>query len=127
MGAGRPSKCRRTCRVAWVEVRAHARVCRTPPLLAPLHVVTSPMRAPEQAKGQFYYIDVFSFPDQALLRRLTPDEADVPAVRCRPAPASATARQEVAGSVRMRMEWRRGLYSRPRARLHRIYSARTIA
>ncbi|KXZ53426.1 hypothetical protein GPECTOR_7g1324 [Gonium pectorale] len=30
------------------------------------------------ARGRFYYIDVFSFPDEALLRRLTPDEADVP-------------------------------------------------
>ncbi|KAG2433717.1 hypothetical protein HXX76_008084 [Chlamydomonas incerta] len=30
------------------------------------------------AKGRFYYIDVYSFPDEALLRRLTPDEADVP-------------------------------------------------
>lgn len=30
------------------------------------------------ARGQFYYIDVYSFPDEALLRRLTPDEQDVP-------------------------------------------------
>lgn len=33
-----------------------------------------------QARGQFYYIDVYSFPDEALLRRLTPDEQDVPQV-----------------------------------------------
>lgn len=30
------------------------------------------------ANGNFYYIDVYSFPDEALLRRLTPDAADVP-------------------------------------------------
>ncbi len=35
---------------------------------------------PTQARGQFYYIDVYSFPDEALLRRLTPDEQDVPQV-----------------------------------------------
>ena len=28
------------------------------------------------AKGQYYYIDVYSFPDQDLLKRLTP--GDVP-------------------------------------------------
>ncbi|GIL73489.1 hypothetical protein Vretimale_5233 [Volvox reticuliferus] len=30
------------------------------------------------ARDRFYYIDVYSFPDEQLLRRLTPDEADVP-------------------------------------------------
>ncbi|GFR49560.1 hypothetical protein Agub_g11606 [Astrephomene gubernaculifera] len=30
------------------------------------------------AKNEFYYIDVFSFPDEDLLRRLAPDQADVP-------------------------------------------------
>ncbi|GIL49661.1 hypothetical protein Vafri_5943 [Volvox africanus] len=30
------------------------------------------------ARNRFYYIDVYSFPDEQLLRRLTPDEADVP-------------------------------------------------
>ncbi|EFJ43147.1 hypothetical protein VOLCADRAFT_119166, partial [Volvox carteri f. nagariensis] len=30
------------------------------------------------ARNRFYYIDVYSFPEEQLLRRLTPDEADVP-------------------------------------------------
>jgi len=30
------------------------------------------------AKGQFYYIDVYSFPDEHLLKRLTPPEDSVP-------------------------------------------------
>ncbi|GLI64615.1 hypothetical protein VaNZ11_007925 [Volvox africanus] len=30
------------------------------------------------ARNRFYYIDVYSFPDEQLLQRLTPDEVDVP-------------------------------------------------
>lgn len=41
-----------------------------------------------QALGQFYYIDVYSFPDEALLRRLTPDEADIPKVVHKQKPTS---------------------------------------
>lgn len=29
-------------------------------------------------QGRFYYIDVYNFPDEALLRRLTPPESEVP-------------------------------------------------